>query len=321
MTLHPPSPSTFREFRRMFPDEAACIDYLARWRWPDGFRCPRCGGEAADRLRCRPLWECRACRLQTSVTAGTALHRSHLPLSTWLYAIWLLAVRKVSTSALQLQREAGIGSYGSAWALLHKVRLLLSERGDAWPLRGDAVEVDETKVFGRGRESGRIGRRLAPGSAWIVAAVERFERSRGNRRWQASGSARVARIPDTTGATLCDFVQNSVEPGALVVTDGWGAYADLSKRGFRREATVLHKNNHLAATVQPKVHLFFSNLKALLVGTYHGISVRYLDRYLAEYAYRFNRRHHKAAVFGYVARRLMRAPWTSIPGLRPEATG
>jgi hypothetical protein len=80
MTLHPPSPSTFRDFRRMFPDEAACIDYLARWRWADGFRCPRCGGDTADRLHCRPLCECRACRHQTSVTAGTALHRSHLRL-------------------------------------------------------------------------------------------------------------------------------------------------------------------------------------------------------------------------------------------------
>ncbi len=185
---HPASPSNFREFHAMFPDDEACIEYLAAWRWPDGFVCPRCSGRTADRLNCRPLWECRGCGRQTSVTAGTVMHRTRLPLSTWLYAIWQLAVRKVSISAKQLQQEVGIGSYGSAWALLHKVRLVLGEHEDAWPLRGDAVEVDETKVFGRGRPGGRIGRGLSVGSAWIVAAVERYECSRGSKTWQASGS-------------------------------------------------------------------------------------------------------------------------------------
>lgn len=185
------------------------------------------------------------------------------------------------------------------------MRLVLDERDDAWLLQADAVEVDETKVFGRGRSGGRIGRGLAPGSAWIVAAVERHERSRGSKTWQASGSARVKVIQDTTAATLCGFVEGSTERGSRVVTDGWPAYNDLTGRGFVHEATVLRKNHALAKAVQPKVHLFFSNLKALLVGTFHGIGVPYLGRYLNEFQYRFNRRHLRDRLFGYLVRRVM----------------
>jgi len=159
---YPRSPTSFREFHSMFPDEESCVDYLASWRWPDGFVCPACGCQRSVRLRCRPLWECGGCRRQTSVTAGTVMHRTRVPLSTWLYAIWQLAGRKVSISATQLQRDTGLRSYGTASTLLHKLRRALDEREQEHPLGAPAVEVDESKVFGRGKGEGRTPRPRRP---------------------------------------------------------------------------------------------------------------------------------------------------------------
>jgi len=220
----PPSPSSFREFSAMFPDEASCIEYLSLWRWPDGFVCPRCDGRDSVRLRSRPLWECKNCGRQTSVTAGTVLHRTRMPLTTWLYAMWQFSIRKTSISAKQLQRETGLASYGSAWTLLHKLRRALDEDEGSYLLDAASIEVDETKVFGRGKAEGRVGRRLPAHSAWIVAAVERIDCGHGEKTWQASGSARVQVIEDTTAETLCGFVERTVVKGRTIVTDGWSSY-------------------------------------------------------------------------------------------------
>ncbi len=316
MSRYPDSPATFREFHQMFPDDAACVAYLASWRWPDGFVCPACSSRRHCRLRTRPLWECLDCGHQASVTAGTVLHRTRLPLTTWLYAIWVLAVRRTSVSALQLQRETGIGSYKSAWGLLHKVRRVLGE-SEAYKLHRGVVEVDESKVGCRGRG---VARAMPPGGAWVVAAVERVVVERGERRWLASGSARVEVIPDTRGETLRPFVHRSVRPGATVVTDGWSPYRKLAGQGYVHEAHVLHDDRAVVEAVQPKVHLLFSNAKTWLNGTFHGVSARYLGGYLAEFTYRFNRRRRKQSIFGFVARRVMRGSWTSFEGLKPEAT-
>ena len=282
---YPASPVTFRDFHRMFPDDEACIDYLARWRWPEGFVCPRCDGSRAVRLRTRPLWQCSSCRRQTSVTAGTVLHRTKLPLTTWLYALWLMARRKVSISALQFARETGIASYKSAWGLLHKVRLVLSE-GDEYPLDRGAV------------------------------AIERI--SRPGRRSRAE-SARLRAAPRVDKQTLQDFITTHVREGARVVTDGLGAYRWLtvSSAGFEHEAHPINGKYAVLESALPQVHLLFTNLKARLVGTFHGVSAQYLDRYLREYAYRFNRRRRDPGTFGFLARRMMRRAWTSHAALRP----
>ncbi len=317
----PPSPSSFREFSAMFPDEASCIEYLSLWRWPDGFVCPRCDGRDSVRLRSRPLWECKNCGRQTSVTAGTVLHRTRMPLTTWLYAMWQFSIRKTSISAKQLQRETGLASYGSAWTLLHKLRRALDEDEGSYLLDAASIEVDETKVFGLGKAEGRVGRRLPAHCAWIVAAVERIDCGHGEKTWQASGSARVQVIEDTTAETLCGFVERTVVKGRTIVTDGWSSYNPLPKRGYHHVGTTLGKDHALADAIQPKVHLFFSNLKALLIGTFHGISIRYLADYLREVVYRFNRRSLGHELFGYVVRRAMTRPWVRADKLQPESAG
>ena len=118
----PDFPRTLGEFQRRFVDEEACWLYLAESRWPDGFRCPRCGSEAALELPARRLWRCRRCGRDTSVTAGTVLHRTLLPLTQWFWASYLVTTHTPGLSALQLQRQLGIGRYETAWVILHKLR-------------------------------------------------------------------------------------------------------------------------------------------------------------------------------------------------------
>lgn len=122
-----------------FPDEQACRDALARARWPDGFVCPACGHDDATTLARRGLRQCRACRRQTSITAGTALQSSKAPLRAWLYTVWRLDDRRARLSARALMRELGVGSYETAWVLLHKVRAAIASSSHA--VERGAVEI------------------------------------------------------------------------------------------------------------------------------------------------------------------------------------
>ena len=134
-----------QEFEVRFPDDDACARYLAERRWPDGFVCPACGGRKGWALdRGRPTWECAACRRQTSVTAGTIMHRSHLALKTWFLAAHIVATHSNGISALQLQGQLGIGSYKTAWLLLHKLRRAMVDPGRS--LLQTLVEIDETEM-------------------------------------------------------------------------------------------------------------------------------------------------------------------------------
>jgi hypothetical protein len=252
------------------------------------------------------------------VTAGTALHRTKLPLTIWLYALWRLSTNRTSISALQLQRETGVGSYETAWSLLHKVRRVLGE-SDQYQLRREAIEVDESQVGGKGTG---MGRRLGESGAWIVAAVERIEVNRPDKKpYQASGSARMEVVRNTGAKTLDAFVNWAVLRGSHIVTDAWHGYDHLEDQGYVHEVHVLRGDSTVIEATQPKVHLLFSNLKALINGTFHGVSPRHLWSYLREYVYRFNRRRYGERTFGFMVRRVMTGPWTSRATIVAEATG
>jgi hypothetical protein len=138
-------PRSLIEFQHRFTDEAACVKYLFAARWPEGFVCPGCGNSKAWALQTKPwTWECAGCGKQTSVTAGTILHGTHLPLRTWFIAAHLVATHSNGVSALQLRGKLGIGSYKAAWLLLHKLRKSMVD-SDRDPLAG-MVEVDETSI-------------------------------------------------------------------------------------------------------------------------------------------------------------------------------
>ncbi|MGH3132038.1 MAG: IS1595 family transposase [Gaiellaceae bacterium] len=271
-------PRTLPEFNAWFPDEAACAAYLGRLRWPDGFRCRRCDGRRGWWLT-RGLWRCAACRKETSVTAGTIFADTRLPLTTWFAAAWQVTNEKPGVSAQSLQRSLGLGSYETAWTLLHKLRraMVRPER----ELLGGELEVDETFV---GRQTpGTYGR----GGKKAIVAIAVEQRPRGG----ACGRARLARITDSSEPELTEFVTAAVAPGSVVYTDSWRGYLGLAEAGFIHHPTSITQSGDPAHVVMPRVHRVASLLKRWLLGTHQGaVRAHQLDSYLDEFTFRFNRR-------------------------------
>ena len=274
-------PGNLAEFELRFSTEDVCRDYLVQLRWPEGFRCPRCG--------CGRFWpqrivllHCAGCDYQSSGTAGTIFQDTHAPLTLWFRAMWYITSQKNGTSALGLQRILGLGSYRTAWTWLHKLRRAMVRPGRD-RLHG-RVEVDET--FVGGEEEGISGRRRGEKSL-IVIAVEVED--------QGLGRVRLRSIPDASAASLHPFVVDSIEPGSTVHTDGWQGYKGLERKGYTCAVTVIGKQRKDAIKLLPHVHLVVSLLKRWLLGTHQGaVSRVHLAYYLDEFTFRFNRRKSKS---------------------------
>ena len=279
----PDFPRSLREFQRRFADEEACRLYLASSRWPDGYRCPGCGFGEALELPTRLLWRCKRCGRDTSVTAGTVLHRTRIPLTQWFLAAYLVTTHTPGLSALQLQRQLQIGRYETAWAMLQKLRRAMVHPGRE--LLHDKVEVDETYLGGP--EVGLRGGRELGAKALVVGAVEV--------RGRASGRVRLQVVEDASGAALT-FVRANVERGAIVLTDGWPSYAPLRGMGYKHRPRTQREPKR-AEKILPRIHRVFGNLKTWLAGTHHGVGHQHLQAYLDEFTFRFNRRRTPMAAF------------------------
>jgi len=284
-------PRTLMELERRFATEEACAAYLAGLRWPQGFCCPACDGADAWRTS-RGLWSCRGCGRQTSVTAGTIFGDSNLPLRLWFRAIWQVVTQKDGASALGLQRVLGLGSYRTAWSLLHKLRRAMV-RPDRDRLLG-VVEVDETYLGAP--ESGKSGRQ--PGAkTLVVAAVECV----GTRQL---GRIRLRQVRAANAQQLQAFVTDTVAAGATVKTDDWAGYRGLADQGYDHRPVPMRVSPATGEAVLPRVHLVFSLLKRWLLSTHQGaVRHSHLDYYLDEFTFRFNRR--KSASRGKLFYRLL----------------
>lgn len=302
-------PATLLELIEQFPDEEACWAYLKRIRFPRGFVCPRCGGRSAAFLATRRLWQCRRCRKQVSLTAGTVLHGTRIPLRKWFLAMFFVARHKQGISALQLQRDLGLGSYQTAWTMLHKLRSGLARRPDQL-LRG-VVEADEAYVGGA-RSGGKRGRG-APNKSMVAVAVER-------RSEEKAGAAFLAVVRDGSAEELGATVRGAIEGGTRLLTDGHRTYPTLVPSGIEHVAEVQGDPKRAGETL-PWVHRVISNLKAWLLGTFRGVSHRHLPRYLLEFNYRLNRRGIADQLFFYLARRAMEAQPLPYHRLTAEGIG
>lgn len=279
----PAFPKTLREFQAWFADEDSCRAYLAASRWPDGYQCPRCAHPHAFELPRRALWQCKACGHQTSVTAGTVLHRTRMSLRDWVWAAYLVTTHTPGLSALQLQRQLGIRRYETAWVMLQKLRRAM-RRPQRETLR-DKVEVDETFI---GNQEGLKGGRELGDRALVAGAVEV--------RGRASGRVRLHVVPDSSAVSLSSFVKRNVEPGTIVITDGWQGYAPLSGMGYRHRSKTQGRRER-ALVILPRIHQVFGNLKTWLRGTHHGVEAKHLQAYLDEFVFRLNRRRTPMAAF------------------------
>ena len=279
-------PRTLLELEKRFSSEEACRKYLEALRWPRGFICPRCQArEYWMGSRSRKI--CVGCGYQATVTAGTIFERTRMPLMLWFRAIWWVTSQKNGVSALGLQRVLGLGSYETAWTCLHKLRHAMVRPGRD-KLSGQ-VEVDETYLGGL--EEGVRGRKTEKKALIAVGAEE---------NGKAIGRIRICQIKDASAASLHPFIANNIESGSIIHTDGWEGYSGLDKKDYSHKVTVLRGKKESASELLPRVHRVISLLKRWLMGTHQGaVSHAYLDYYLDEFTFRFNRRNsrHRSKLF------------------------
>ena len=283
---YPTFPRTLDEFQRRFVTEKSCLVYLAKVRWPRGFDCPRCRNRQGWKDSPRSF-RCRRCRKEIHLTAGTIMHRSHLPLRHWFWAAYLMGTMTPGISALQLQRQLGIGSYESALYLCRRLRRAMVNP-QREPLKG-IVEVDDAFIGGKGTSpKGHHMETKAP----IVAAVE----NRGNH----TGRIRLQVVPQVTRKELYSFIQNNVAPGSQIRTDGWHPYRGIEVYGYEHIPRVQgrsYKGRKRAGEILPWVHRVIGNLKTWLRGTHHGVDREHLQSYLDEFTFRYNRRYYREQSF------------------------
>ena len=279
-------PRSVGEFQAWFRTDADCLDYLEWLRWPAGIACSDCGHDRGWRLG-DGRFMCAGCGGRTSVTAGTIFDRTRTPLTVWFTACWLFATGKDGISALSLHRTLEIGSYQTAWAMLHRLRSVLVRPGRD-RLAG-TVEIDETYIGGDepGLRGGRArGKKVLTGIAVEVRAS------------QGLGRCRMAPLADASAASLRPFVTAHVEPGATVITDGWQGYSGLATLGYvhdRRSQRAARARGDDPSELLPAVHRVASLAKRWLLGTHQGsVDDAHLPSYLHEFVFRFNRRRSRS---------------------------
>jgi transposase-like protein len=278
-------PVTVRQFRRKFRTERDCLRYLIRRKWPDGFRCPRCGHDRAYLIESRKLYQCTRCRHQTSVTAHTIFHKTRKPLRDWFWAIFLVATRSTGSSARQLQYDLGL-SYRTAWTWCHKIRKAMEDRDTRYSLRG-VMELDDTYIGGK-KKPGKRGRG-AGGKVPIMVAVES--------RPKGPGHAALTKMDPFRSEQAKIFLNQKVQKDSTITSDSFPLYSPLA--GCFNLSQIPVGNGQDAVNVFPHVHRVIGRLKNWIRGTHFHVSKKHLNRYLAEFSYRFNRRfeQRRATIF------------------------
>ncbi|TKB75992.1 MAG: IS1595 family transposase [Nitrospira sp.] len=268
------------QFEQRFPTEDACRAYLARLRWPTGFRCPQCKTNGSWTTT-RNLMMCRSCGHQASVTAGTIFHRTRIPLQDWFRAIWWMTDQKHRLSALGLQRLLGLGSYRTAWLWLQKLRRAMIR--PSYDRLGGQVEVDRTYL---GAVDSRGGRRKL-GDKILVAIAAQID-------GKGIGRIHLRRIPAASASPLVAFVEQAVKPGSVVITDGCDVHTGLTQKGFNYRPRVINAGGKPSPIILPRVYRVASLFKRWLISTHQGaLSREQLDTYLEEFSFLFNRRTSK----------------------------
>ena len=270
-------------FERLYPDEEACRKAWFTWRWPEGFKCPRCAGSKYCEIRGRQLLQCRQCRHQTSTIAGTVLQGTKLPMRVWFRAMHLLTQGKKGLSNIELGRRLGI-STNAAWRVQHKLMQAMIERDRRYKLgaSGPRIEIDDAYIGGErtGEGSGR-GRR---GHAPFIMAVETT----------ADGRPLYARLQVVRGFQTAEVKRlcARVEPGTTVVSDGGQWF-----RCIAWQPGIIHERHVTGSDRTAARHPAFrwantvlANVKNSLLATHRAVAAKHLPRYLGAFAWRFNRR-------------------------------
>ena len=298
------------EFIDRYGTEAKCYRALYKSRWPAGFRCPCCGDRRRSRFRrgMQVYYQCRACRHQTTLTSGTLFAGSKLPLRTWLLALHLLTATKTNLAALELMRHLGV-NYKTAWRLKHKVMQAMAERENTRRLKG-FVQIDDAYLGGE-RNGGKRGRGSENKQPFVIAVETGDDLER-------PAFAVIEPVRAFDNVALKDWIARRLAPESEVYSDGLACFRRLEDAGHAH--TVLDTGGGRAATEVRGarwVNVVLGNIKRAISGTYHAIrQAKYARRYLAEAAYRFNRRFRLADLLPRLAVAMMRCKPCAEPRLR-----
>ena len=282
---------TIKQFNAQFPDDASCLAHVFRERHPNGLTCSKCGRENKfTPVAGRRAYAC-PCGFQVYPTAGTVFHKSPTPLKTWFLAIFYMSASKNGVAALELQRHICV-TYKCAWRMMHQIRKLM---GEELPAFKGTVEVDETYVGGK--RPGKRGRGAA-GKTIVVGALER------------GGNVAPFVVTQANAETAEALLAVTTEPTAKIVTDEYGAYHGLKRKGYDHESV----NHGREEWVRGDIHTntiegFWSQMKRSIDGTHHGVSRKYMQAYADEYAFRYNRRRSTTPMFSHLVSQLADSPF------------
>jgi len=270
------------EFLKLFGTESQCEQALERLRWPIGFRCARCDHEAHCVLRggTHKVFQCNACRYQSSLTAGTVFQGTKLALTVWFLAIYLISQAKTGLSALALKRHLGV-SYPTAWLIHHKLMQAMAVREERYVLEGH-VQVDDAYLGGE-RSGGKVGRG-SENKVPFVAAVSLSDDGHPLR-------TKLTPVPGFTLKAIAQWAKDHLGPESTVFSDGLACFSAVTEAGCTHQPTVVAGRKPKDLPEFQWINTVLGNLKTSLSGSYHAFDFgKYAARYLAAFAYRFNRR-------------------------------
>ena len=270
------------QIQARFCNEEACREHLFKQRWPEGFICPKCANNEYYDLPKRKQYQCKACKHQTSATAGTVLHKTHTPLMKWFWAIYLSSHDKRGVSAQRLMDDLEL-TYPTAWLMLHKIRTAMSQRDAGYQLAG-LVELDDS-FFGAPTEGGKRGRGTDKTPVIVGVSLDKQGRPL---------YVKMSVADSIDGKTLKAFAKANISSGSSIFSDGLSPYNALAEDYTHEPLAFDSEKNpdHLKW-----LHTMLSNAKAFIGGTYHGLDKKHLQAYLDEFCFRTNRRKFKGQLF------------------------
>jgi transposase-like protein len=290
------------QFAVLYGTEDLCRAAVFGWRWPSGFVCPGCGGKRHSVVKTRALYQCTACRRQTSLIAGTIFAATKVPLCTWFRAMYHLTQSKGGISSIELGRRLGV-TQTTAWKIKHKIMQVMLER-DATKRLSGRIEVDDAYLGGE-RNGAKRGRG-APGKTPIVAAVETTPLGKPIR-------LQLRRVKGFCRAEITTLAKRNFAPASTVVSDGLKCFTAVINAGCVHQPIIAGAGRRAALNPAFKwVNTTLGNIKSAITGTYRAIRDKHVPRYLAEFEYRFNRRYDLAAMMqrlGYLAVRTPPMPY------------
>ncbi len=276
---------TLQEAILYFSDETACIEFLAKARWPDGAHCPRCDSQNVSWVGSRRVWQCKDCRKQSSVKVGTIFEDSPIPLTTWLPAMWLIASNKNGISSYEVMRAFGV-TQKTAWFMLHRIRYAMQD--GAQGMFSGGVEVDETYIGGKARfmhkhkRAEKIKGTGGTGKAAVQGLLERHGPD-------GHSVVKAKVVKNVRRGTVAMEVRQHVAAGSEVYTDALKSYDDLGKDYIHQ--VIDHAEKYVEGQVHTNgIENFWSLLKRAIKGTYVSVEPFHLFRYLDEETFRFNTR-------------------------------